>query len=64
MKAKVEITKSFDAITAFGKEWENGDFSKFFAEEGQYLDKLVNVMREHAEKGETFTVNYTVTVTA
>lgn len=64
MNARIEINKSFDTVTAFSKEWGEGDFKEFFSREGQYLDRLAAVMREDAKEGETFTVSYTVTVRA
>lgn len=64
MVAKVDIRKSFDDGRGFLKDWENGDFEQFFKVEGQYLDKLAVIMEEHAKEGDTFTVTYTVTVTA
>ena len=62
MRAKVEIDKSFDESKAFTKEHKAGDFAEFFKEEGEYLDRLVNTLHEHAVNGEGFVVTYTVTV--
>lgn len=63
MKAKVTITKSFDKGKEFTKEWEPKDFAEFFADEGEYLDRLGNSLLEHGNKGDSFTVTYTVELT-
>lgn len=62
MKATVTIDKSFDDSKEFSKTWENGDFEKFFKDEGGYLDRLAKMAEAHSKKGEGFTVIYTVTV--
>ena len=62
MIGNVLIQKSFDKTVKFSKELENGDFKQFMTEEGEYLDSLVNTMKENAKPGEEFTVTYTVTV--
>lgn len=63
MKAQVTINKSFDSSKEFSKAWEDGDFEKFFKDEGEYLDRLGNTLLEQGAKGEGFTVIYTVTLT-
>ena len=63
MKAKVTMRKSFDEGKEFSKDWEHGDFEEFFKKEGDYLDRLGDIMEEHGEDGDQFTVTYTVTVT-
>ncbi len=63
MKARVEIEKSFDKGKEFSKEWKFGDFQQFFEEEGDYLDKLANILADKGMNGHEFTVTYTVTVT-
>ena len=63
MKAKVDISKSFDEGKAFSKEWNQGDFEEFFKDEGEYLDKLCGIAKEHGKSGDSFTVTYTVKVT-
>ena len=63
MKANITITKSFDDGKAFSKEWEQGDFEEFLKDEGEYLDRLANTVKEHGRNGYSFTVTYTVTLT-
>lgn len=63
MKATVRIEKSFDDGKQFAKDWEYGDFKEFFEAEGEYLDRLGNIMESKAEHGEQFVVTYTVTLT-
>ena len=63
MKAKVTITKTFDKGSEFSKEWAQGDFNEFFADEGQYLDRLANTVNQHGKTGEGFKVTYTVVLT-
>ena len=62
MKGNVVIEKSFDDTAEFSKELEKGDFEEFFAEEGEYIDKLVETARTKGKKGDVFTITYTVTV--
>lgn len=62
MKATVYVEKSFDDdIGEYSKEYEDGDFKEFFASEGDYLDRLCEILK-HGEAGEGFTVNFAVTV--
>lgn len=62
MKATVKIEKSFDEGKQFSKNYEPGDFAEFFKEEGDYLDKLSGIMKEHGEGNDKFVVTYTVTL--
>lgn len=63
MEAKVTIEKSFDEGKEFSKEWKVGDFEKFFQEEGEYLDRLGNILKDKGEKNDEFKITYTVTLT-
>ena len=63
MKAVITITKSFDEGKEFSKTWEVGDLEEFLKDEGQYLDKLCNILAEHGNDGDKYTVTYTVEVT-
>lgn len=62
MKATIEIIKSFDKAKVFAKEPEDGDMQEFFNDEGEYLDRLTEMLSEKGESGDEFTVVYTVTV--
>ena len=48
MNAKVIIVKSFDEGKEYEKELERGDLKEFFEEEGDYLERLSDMMRSHA----------------
>ena len=63
MNAKVVIEKSFDAGKEFRKTWEFGDFEKFLKDEGEYLDRLRNILKDKGEEGDEFTVTYTIILT-
>ena len=62
MKATVEIGKSFDDGAKFSKEYDVGDFVEFFKEEGAYLDRLTDTVKNRGADGEGFKVTYTVTI--
>lgn len=62
MKAKVVIEKSFDEGQEFGKAWMPNDFAEFFRDEGEYLDRLCDIMEGKGDEKDSFTVTYTVTV--
>ena len=62
MTARVKVEKSFDDGRTFTKELSGGDFREFFTDEGQYLDRLVDIVRIDGDDGDSFTVSYTVTV--
>ena len=63
MKAIIEIEKSFDDSSAFEKDVVSGDFEEFFRNEGIYLDRCADIIRQHPEhKNDGFTVTYTVRV--
>ena len=62
LKATVLIDKSFDDGKQFSKEWEQGDFEEFFKDEGEYLDRLADVLENNGKVYDEFTVTYTVTV--
>ena len=65
MNARVIVDKSFDDKCAeFEKVWEDGDFEKFFREEGKYLDKLSKITKEKGNDGEGFVITYTIMVKA
>lgn len=63
MKANIEIKKSFDTTAEFSKEWEKGDFEKFLSLEGEYLDRLGKTTEVKGDKGDSWTVTYTITLT-
>ena len=63
LKATVTINKSFDSGSAFSKGWEQGDFEEFFKDEGEYLDRLADVLENNGKVEDEFTVTYTVHVT-
>ena len=62
MRATVLIEKSFDDGKKFAKDYADGDFAEFFLEEGKYLDRLSDIMKERGVYGDEFTVTYTVTL--
>ena len=62
VRAVVEIEKSFDKTSSFGKDWKSGDFKKFFEYEGEYIDRLCEVVEDNANECEGFTISYVVTV--
>lgn len=62
MKATVKIEKSFDDGTQFSKTWEAGDFEEFLKDEGEYLDRLANILDRNGTNGNGFEVTYTVTL--
>ena len=43
-KATIIIEKSFDNSKRFSKNLESGDLEQFFMEEGEYMDKLSNML--------------------
>lgn len=63
INATVAIAKSFDDGTEFEKAWENGDFQKFFSDEGEYLDGLSKVLDSEGNVGDEFEVIFMVSVT-
>ncbi len=64
MKATVSIGKSFGIDNPdFSKEWEDGDFKQFFNDEGEYLDKLCEIVASKGIGGEGFEIVYKVKVT-
>lgn len=62
MRAEVIIEKTFDDGGKFTKKWEDGDFCRFFEDEGDYLDSLCGILKDKGHKGDRFRVTYTVEV--
>ena len=63
MKARITIEKSFEeGKKSFSKQVEKRDFETFLKEEGEYLDKLAETVRQHGNEGDGFTVTYIVTL--
>lgn len=61
MKAKIIIEKSFDVETKeFSKDYCIGDFAEFMADEGDYLDRLAEVLNRKGTAGTGYTITYTV----
>ncbi len=63
IKAKVEIIKNFDDNEMeYQKDWENGDFEEFFRLEGEYMDKLAQIVEEHGKENQKAILNITIEI--
>lgn len=62
MKAQITVIKSFDDPKNYVKDIVKGDLPKFFSEESDYMETLCNTMNEYGNRGDEFTIVYTVTV--
>ena len=62
MLAMMTIEKSFDDGKKFSKEYEVGDFYTFLSEEGEWLDKLSEILSSSGSEGDSFEVTYTVSL--
>lgn len=63
IKAKIMRKDSFsEHDRSFEKEIELNDFQNFFSEEGEYLDRLSSVLAENGKIGDSFSVDFYVSV--
>jgi guanylate kinase len=63
IKAKIEIIKNFDDNEMeYQKEWKKGDFEEFFKLEGEYMDKLAQIVEEHGKENQKAILTITVEI--
>ena len=61
-KASIIIEKSFDDSKKFSKKLESGDLEQFFKEEGEYMDKLSNILESKGSQNDSFELTYKIKV--
>ena len=63
IKAKVEIIKNFDDNEMeYQKDWKMGDFEEFFRAEGEYMDKLAQIVEEHGKEEQKAILTITIEI--
>lgn len=63
INVKVAIDKSFDDdLRILTKEYEDGDVAEFMKIEGDYIESLIKITKEHGSSGDSFQVSYAVLV--
>ena len=63
IKAKVEVIKDFDDNEMeYQKDWKMGDFEEFFRAEGEYLDKLAQIVTEHAIENQKCNIQFNIEI--
>ena len=61
-KATIIIEKSFDDSKRFSKNLESGDLEQFFMEEGEYMDKLSDMLESKGSLTDSFELTYKIKV--